>query len=252
MIVELFRAVFAPPRDLILLLLAGWFGLWLADRRAKATAIGERAFDSVVFTMAIAFVVGGRLLFLAAHWAAFAASPASLFSPSRDMFDTWGGLAAAAIAGAVAMQQKRLPALQTLDLLAPLLAALGVGMGLSHLASGAAFGSEAHLPWSIELWGAPRHPTQVYELIAALIVLGAVWFWQPRLKSGGRFLLWLALAAASRLLIEGFRGDSTLVFGGLRAAQIIAWFLLAAALVGLEALQSRKDEGSAVASADHA
>ncbi len=240
MFFDLFRAVFAPPRDLILLLLAGWLGLWLADRRAKAGGIGERALDEVVFGMAIAFIIGGRILFLAAHWTAFTASPASILSLNRDLFDLWGGVAAAAIAAAVVVQRRGLPAWQVLDLLAPLLAALGVGASLSHIASGAAFGSEAHLPWSIQLWGAERHPTQAYELIAALIALGIIWFWQRNLEPGSRFLLWVALAAASRLIIEGFRGDSTLVFGGLRLAQVVAWMLLAAALLGLELLQTRK------------
>ncbi len=240
MILNLFRALFAPPRDLILLLVAGWLGLWLADRRARGSSIGENAFDTLVFAMLVALLVGGRVLFLVSHWAAFTSSPGSLFSLNRDLFDVWGGTVTAVIAAAIVIQRRQLPALQALDLLTPLLAALAVGLSLSHLASGAAFGSEAHLPWSIQLWGAERHPTQVYELIAALIVLGIVWLRQPSRVAGRTFLLWLALAAASRLLIEGFRGDSTLVIGGLRLAQIAAWVVLALALLGLELLQNRE------------
>jgi phosphatidylglycerol---prolipoprotein diacylglyceryl transferase len=243
MLINLFRALFAPPRDLILLLVAGWLGLWLADRRARSSSIGEQAFDAVVFAMAIAFVAGGRVLFLAAHWSAFAASPLSLFSLNRDLFDAWGGLVAAAIVAAIFIQRRRLPALATLDLMVPLFAALSVGLALSHVASGAAFGSEAHLPWSIQLWGAERHPTQIYELLAAIAVLCTTWFWQPSRKAGSQFLLWLVLAAASRVLIEGFRGDSTLVLGGLRVAQLVAWVVLAGALLGLEWLQVRHDDG---------
>ncbi len=234
---NLFRAIFAPPRDLILLLLAGWLGLALSDCRAKASMLGEKSFDTLVFTMLTAFVIGGRVLFLAAHSAAFVASPLSLFSLNLDLFDVWGALAAAAIAAAIVIQRKRLPAWETLDLLVPLFAALGVGLGLSHLASGAAFGSEAHLPWSIELWGAMRHPTQIYELVASLLMLGIVWFWRPAYQPGSIFLMWLALAAGSRLIVEGFRGDSTLVLGGLRLAQILAWMVLAGSLVALELRQ---------------
>ncbi len=237
---ELFRLIFAPPRDLILLLLAAWLGLLLADRRARASSVGERSFDAVALTMLVAFGLGGRVLFLAGHWAAFAASPASLFSLNRDLFDAWGGLAVALIAGAAVVQRRHLSIWQVLDLLSPLFAALSIGLALSHLASGAAFGREAHLPWSIQLWGAERHPTQVYELMAGLSVLGIVWFSRASLWPGGRFLLWLALAAASRLVIEGFRGDSTLMFGGLRIAQVIAWFVLALALLLLELLPLRR------------
>lgn len=47
---------------------------------------------------------------------------------------------------------------------------------------------------------------------------------------GFGFLLVLALTAAARLLLEGFRGDSWLVLGGLRGAQLVALALLLAAL----------------------
>ncbi len=234
---DLVRQVFAPPRDLILLIAAGWVGLSMSDRRAKRTAVGEKAVDTLVGAMALAFLIGGRIFYAAGHLSAFLASPASLVSLNTGLFDSWGGLAAAAIAAAVVMQRKRLPAWQSLDLLTPFFAAGGIGMALSHLASGAAFGRETTLPWAINLWGAQRHPTQVYELIAGCIVLIVVLSRRLDARPGTTFLVWVALAAGSRLIIEGFRGDSTLVFGGLRLAQIVSWAVLATALVGLETLQ---------------
>ncbi len=235
---ELFRAVFATPRDLILIVAAGWVGLALADRRAKQTAIGEKAVDSLTFAMVVTFVLGGRLLYAVEHISAFVSSPASILSLNIGLFDLWGALASAAVAAAVVMQRRHLPVWQVLDLLAPFLAALSVGLALSHIATGAAFGRETNVPWAIDLWGAQRHPTQVYELLAGLVILGIVWFYGRRGTLPGKtFLLWLAAAAGSRLVIEGFRGESTLVFGGLRLAQIIAWVVLAAALAGLEFIQ---------------
>lgn len=234
---ELFREVFAPPRDLILLIIAGWVGLWIAERRAKRTAVSEKAVDTLVGTMALAFLVGGRLFYAAGHLPAFISSPASLVSLNVGLFDSWGALASAAIAAAIAMQRRRLPGWQSLDQLTPFFAAVGIGMALSHLASGAAFGRETNLPWAITLWGAQRHPTQVYELIASSIALVVVLSRPVEARPGTTFLLWVALAAGSRLITEGFRGDSTLIFGGLRLAQIASWAVLGAALVGLEILQ---------------
>ena len=236
MILTLFRSIFAPPRDLILLFAAGWAGLALSDRRARRTDIGEGPVDSVVAAMSIAFVIGGRLFFLASHLSAFANSPASIFSLNVALFDTWGGLAGAAIVAAVVLQRMRLSALKVLDLLAPLFAALGIGLALSHLASGAAFGKETNVAWAINLWGAQRHPTQIYELIAGIVTLGIIWFQRESGRPGHTFLLWLALAAGGRLVIEGFRGDSTVLYGGIRLAQLVAWVVLAAALLGLELL----------------
>lgn len=243
---NLFRTTFFPPRDLILLVAAGWAGLSLADQRARRLTGSDKALDAVIGVMLVAFLLGGRAFFLAGHMQAVLDSPASLFSLNTGLFDLWGGLLCAAIAAAITIQRRRLPPWETLDLLVPFLACLAIGLGLSHLASGTAFGRETNVPWAIYLWGALRHPTQIYELIAAAVILGIVWFRGERARPGSLFLLWLALAGASRLVIEGFRGDSTLVLGGFRLAQIIAWLVLAAALLVWELLLG-KDGGERTA-----
>jgi prolipoprotein diacylglyceryltransferase len=91
------------------------------------------------------------------------------------------------------------------------------------------------LPWGIDLWNATRHPTQIYELIAALIILrytqdgvfGLLWFRKSDLPSGVLFLNFVVLTAGARLFLEAFRGDSTLIIGEFRLAQVIAWAILA-------------------------
>ena len=50
---------------------------------------------------------------------------------------------------------------------------------------------------------------------------------------GQTFLVFIALSSLSRLFIETFRADSHLLPYGLRLAQVIAWFVLAAALAAL-------------------
>ncbi len=232
----LFRLAFAPPRDLILLLGAAWIGLALADKRARNTGFEVKILDNLVFILAVAYLVGGRLFFAAEHLSAFVQSPASLISLNIDLFDNWGGIAIVGIAGFVFGQRNKLELWTTLDALTPLLATLVVGLGLSHLASGAAFGRETNVPWAWYEWGANRHPTQIYEIIAALLTLGLIWFRRWSFKPGGDFLSLVALAASSRLLIEAFRGDSTLVVCGLRAAQIVSWIILSLSVLELELL----------------
>jgi prolipoprotein diacylglyceryltransferase len=149
------------------------------------------------------------------------------------MLDGGGGLVVGALAGLVYGQRKHMPLWPTLDALTPALAILAVGLGLAHLASGNAFGAPTRLPWGIDLWGEKRHPSQVYEIMAALAILALVWprpaqdeTWPP----GARFLAFIALSAFARLFLEAFRGDSTLLVGSLRTAQVAAWLVLAAAL----------------------
>jgi len=234
---NLFREVFAPPRDLILLLASGWLGLALASRMAARRGGDGKALDSLVNVMTVAFIAGGRLIFAASHLSAFVQSPLSLVSLNANLFDPWGALVCAGIAAAVVVQRYHLPALRTLDHLSPLFAGLAIGVSLSDLASGAAFGKETSVPWAISLWGASRHPTQIYALLASAVILGITWFRRADAQPGRLFMLWVALTAASRLVIEAFRGDSTLILGGLRLAQIVAWIVLAAALIGMEWLR---------------
>ena len=125
----------------------------------------------------------------------------------------------------------------TLDALTPLFAVLMVGLALSHLAAGTAFGSPTELPWGIELWNATRHPTQLYELIAALLILTTTWLRNAVRASGSDFFSFTALTAGARLFLETFRGDSSLIVGGLRLAQVLAWTSLFVSLVVYEWLQ---------------
>jgi prolipoprotein diacylglyceryltransferase len=90
------------------------------------------------------------------------------------------------------------------------------------------------LPWAIELWGTARHPSQVYAILLAVAVAVAIHkLGRGPAFSGLLFLAWLAMTAASRLFLEAFRGDSAIVLGSLRAAQLISLIVLGAALLGL-------------------
>jgi hypothetical protein len=54
--------------------------------------------------------------------------------------------------------------------------------------------------------------------------------------------LFAALTAGARLFLEAFRGDSTLIFGGIRFAQLIAWIVLALALFSSEIIRRQEKE----------
>jgi phosphatidylglycerol---prolipoprotein diacylglyceryl transferase len=221
------RSLFAPPRHLILLLAALWIGLALAEKRTERHNISKEVLNNVVYYSLFGYILGGRLLYALANFSVFAQSPLSLFSLNLDLSDPLAALVVALMVGLVYGSRQKLPLWPTLDALTPLFATLAIGLSLSHLAAGTAFGSPTNLPWGIDQWNATRHPTQIYELIASLLIFGWIWFQKSYFTPGIVFLTFVALTAASRLFLEAFRGDSTLIFGGLRLAQIIAWVVLA-------------------------
>jgi len=224
--ITLFRNFFSPPRHMILLLLATWIGLNVAERRTERYGVSKDDLNNLTYYGLIAFVIGGRLSFVLQNLPAFIKSPLGIISINPDIFDSFGALAVAFIVAFIYGQRQKLQLWNTLDALTPYFAILSIGIGLSHLAAGTAFGMETDAAWGINLWNATRHPTQIYETAASLLVFGLIWFQKQNPHPGILFLSYTALTAAAQLFIQAFRGDSTLIFNGLRQGQIIAWIAL--------------------------
>jgi phosphatidylglycerol:prolipoprotein diacylglycerol transferase len=241
--IESFRSLFAPPRDLILLVAALWIGLALAEKRTDRHGLSKDALNNLTFYSLIGFILGGRILFALANLSSFAESPLNLFSINIDLFDPGGGLLTAGLTGFVYGRRQNLPFWVSLDALTPIFAALAIGLHLSHLAAGTAYGRPTTLPWGIDLWNATRHPTQIYEWVASLFIFLFVGFRNSESPPGVLFLYFTALTAGTRLLLEAFRGDSPPVFGGLRLAQVVAWAVLAVTIYLIESRRTNKESG---------
>ncbi len=223
----IFRTIFAPPKHLIPLVIAAWIGLALAEIRTERHGIGKNDLNNLTFYGVSAFLIGGRITFVLQNIPAFTKSPLDIFSINPDLFDPFGALAVALITGFVYGQRKNLLFWSVLDALTPLFAILAAGFGLSHLAAGTAFGIPADIPWGIYLWNATRHPTQIYETFAALLILILLWLKRHNPHAGMLFLTFTSLTAASQLFNQAFRGDSTLILKGLKQEQVFAWIVLA-------------------------
>lgn len=214
----------------LILLLALWLGLALAEKRSARHGVHPETLYNLTFAFLIAAALGGRLVYALRFPSAFAASPLNLLSLNIGLFDPWGAAFVGLLGALWYGRRKRLTLWPTLDALTPALAVLALGLGLSHLASGDAFGAPTTLPWGLELWGEVRHPSQVYETLAATGILLYVVFRKPA-GEGRLFLEFLAASAGARLFLEAFRGDSFLLPNGWRVAQVAALFILGAALI---------------------
>jgi len=217
----------------LVLLIGLWIGLTLSERRTRRRGEDPAALYNLVFIALIVGLVGARLSYALTYPDAFTANPWSLLSINPGLLDPFAGALIGAAAAAIYIYRKQLQFWDILDALTPLFAVMTVAISLSHLASGSAFGKPTDLPFGIHLWGDNRHPSQIYEFILASLILVAIYFIdRTRWSSvpGNIFLIFIALTAFSRLLQEAFRGDSILVGGGYRAAQLIAWLAIAVSL----------------------
>jgi len=213
------------------LLLGLWLGMEMTSRLAVRLRISGEAVVNLMLWGLGAGVVAARLGYAARFPEVFLQAPLSLFSLNTQTLDWSTGVLGGLVAMWIYAQRKRLPWRPTLDALGLGLATLAVFVGIAHVFSGDAYGMPTQLPWGIELWGAKRHPTQFYEVLLTLAVLA--WIGERSRKAAGDgtlFLETVGLLAAVRLFVEGFRGDSVTLPGGIRVAQIVA---LAVVLIAL-------------------
>ncbi len=214
-----------------LLILAGiWLGITISEKSLpKITRlISASNLYNLVFLSLLAGLIGGLFIFVLLHPEAFRGNWISAFIPNTQMFDVSGGLIIALIAALVYSQQKHLPFWATLDSLTPMLAVISIFIGLANLASGNAYGTPTNLPWGIELWGATRHPTQIYHILSAMVIL---WLIIPGktihpYPSGIRFLIFLSCTSFILLLIDTFHGEGALILDRFRQVQLFALVIL--------------------------
>lgn len=217
-----------------------WFGITLAGQRASKHGLQPGHLENLILYGLIGFLIGGRITYAASHLGSFRETPLDIFSANTLLFNPPGGLAIAFIISLVYGSRQKLPFWSALDALTPFFAILLVGIGASHLASGTAYGKETSLPWGIVMHGAVRHPSQLYELFAALLILFFIGLARPHYNRGILFLTFTGWTAGAHLFLEAFRGDSNLFAGGYRISQLLAWAVLAVSLAASERLQSTK------------
>jgi phosphatidylglycerol:prolipoprotein diacylglycerol transferase len=221
----------------LFLLVGVWIAISIIEKEAPKRDLSTTMLNNLILLGLVVGVVGARLWYALRFIDVYIENPLSLFSLNPSTLASGEGILTGLLVAWIYGQRKGLPLWATLDTLAPGLAILGIALGLSHLSSGDAFGAPSSVPWAIELWGEHRHPSQIYEILLAGLILFTLWrnrTWD--VFPGFIFLSWVAMAAGARLLLEAFRGDSAIILGSVRSAQVISLVVLLMAMWGLHML----------------
>lgn len=193
----------------------------------------------LVLATAMAIPVGARLLDLATKPEIYQREPRLLWSLDLNGLSMYGGLALAAATGVLLCRVLGLDLARMADSVAP---GLGVGLAVMRMGcfmAGCCFGKETDLPWGVTFPHAsnshihqvlqnallfrpsdplPVHPTQLYELLAALgAAVLALWLMRRGVPDGSAFLAGVCWFCAFRLVNHQLR-----VPGGALAAP--EWF----------------------------
>lgn len=221
---------FALPTYPLFLLLAYWAGMWLAAKQADRLGLdGDHVYNAGLYGL-LAGIVGARLWFVLSHWENYAPDITQAFSLSRSALSSGQGFIIAGLVVLIYLQRKKVSLSTFFDAIAPGLALALAIAGVGAFLGGEALGAPADIPWAVQIGVAARHPSQLYEAIASLIILAGLLFIQYRPWSGFHFWLFVVLYGTSRLLLEIFRARPALIGDDYLAVQVFALVAVVVAL----------------------
>jgi phosphatidylglycerol:prolipoprotein diacylglycerol transferase len=195
------------------LLLAWGIAAWRGLPRSRTAAC--------LLAMAVAVPVGARLLHAAINRDLYIREPQRLFELDFGGFSLYGGLLLAVVTGFLACRALGVDLVKLADTTTP---ALGVGLAIARTGcflAGCCYGYDTDLPWGVVFpigsnvhlyqlslgrnlftWQVdPVHPTQLYEIAAALLGTAlAVWLLWRRSPPGVTFLVCVIWFSAFRWL----------------------------------------------------
>ena len=225
----------------LLLVAAYLLGLQVAVARGRARGLdGQRVMDLGI-AIIVSALVGAKLLLFVVEFDQFARNPADLWTLVRSGGVFYGGLLLAVTVAFWYMRRHRMPLWATCDAFAPGIAA-GQAVGrLGCLLAGCCYGHPTDVPWGITFTdplaaanvGTPLdvslHPTQLYESVAALVILGVLLAFERRGRpfAGRTFWSYFLLYPVVRFVIEFYRGDPRgTVFDVLSTSQFVSLLLV--------------------------
>lgn len=222
-------------------------GLLLAIKRSPKYGINPDLVMDFFLYMTPAVIIGARLYYVIFSFDYYAAHPQEIFATWHGGLAIHGGIIAGVIVALVLCRVKKISFFAFSDVLIPALP-LGQAIGRwGNYFNQEAYGSQTDLPWAITvndvaLGMIKVHPTFLYESIWNLLTFGFIFFYEDKIKKvdGELFFVYLSLYSVGRFFIEGLRTDS-LMFMGLRTAQLISLALIAVGVGGLWYLRKNED-----------
>lgn len=205
--------------------------LLLRSRTARWGWDGGEVLDLSLYSI-IGGVVGARIGYVLVNLRDFTADWWRVMTIWRDAGLTfYGALAGGAIVAWLYCRRRGWSFGWLADAAAPALA-LGYAIAMiGTLLYGLNYGRAASVPWAVVLFGEPRHPTQLYLMLAALVIFAIVQPAAGRPHAPGRvFWAFLGLYGIARAVIEIFM-DSARVVGPLTLAQAVSLVVAALSLV---------------------
>lgn len=217
-------------------LLAFYVGSDLATRAlgrmapAQQRTAWQGVFNNASFAALVAGVIGARLGYAARYYPIYLDAPQLLLSIRPGALALLPGLMVGIAVGLLYLARKNIPLLPVSDAVAIGAVAVLIVLSLGGFLTGEGYGAPTTAPWAVELWGATRHPVQLYEAALLLAALGLLWRQHKYSAFGELFWRGVAYVSLVELFVEAFRANTQIWLAGIRITQMVALLTLLAAL----------------------
>jgi prolipoprotein diacylglyceryl transferase len=240
---EIFRIGNFAVRWYGLLFASGFlFGYLLFQKMFRNEGIKDDVLDRLTVYTAIGTIVGARL----GHCLFY--EPSYYLSNPLEILKIWhGGLAShgAAIGIMITLwlfvRKERKPYMWVLDRIVIVTALAGAMIRLGNLMNSEIYGIETTLPWGFVFLRnnevAPKHPTQIYEALAYLLIFVLLYriYWRKKAGEfiqGSIFSLFLILVFTFRFFIEYVKEDQVAFEAGMKL-NMGQWLSIPFVLIGV-------------------
>lgn len=204
----------------------------LLTRDAVKAGISRDMIYDFTFWVILGGILLARVYYVGINWEFFAANPLEMIMLNHGGLAWQGGFVGGTAAGILFVRLRKVRLRQFMDLVAPYVA-LGQSIGrIGCFFNGCCYGK----PWIHGLFfptqGAKLYPTQLFETSGLFAIFLVLKMLQRKPHAPGMiFVYYLWLAAIERFVVEFFRGDHTLLWGGLSQAQYVALGVFAAGFI---------------------
>jgi len=161
-----------------------------------------------IFYLILGTIIGARLSFILYNIPYFLNNPLEIIAIWKGGLIFLGGFVGAILAGTLFLKKKKIPFYQLADItVIPLALALALGR-IANFINGELVGTVTKVPWAVKfpLYEGFRHPVQLYNSLALLMIFGILWYLKDKnIKKGTLFWLFLSLYSLERFILGFFK-----------------------------------------------
>lgn len=215
-------------------------GVYFAYNEAKRKGYDPEYIIDIALWCVPAAIIGARLYYVIFEWDYYKGDLLKIINIREGGLAIHGALIAAILTGYIFTKVKNISFLESIDIVAPSIA-IGQAIGRwGNFLNGEAHGGPTDLPWGIMVDGVKVHPTFLYESLWDFGIFLFLMYYRKKKKIDGEvFLIYGILYSVARFFIEGLRTDS-LMFSGLRVAQLISLCIIIVFSIVLFIMRKRK------------